>query len=213
MPEILNQASMFLLFLWFFKTMDPGLKIAGVMRRWESRCFYGGVLLFSVFFCFFLFFFLVFLRVIGGKYPTALWQSRGVIGGILAFRFFSKFRSQEKLSKNHCPAWEISRTKFLKNIDCLWLFLFIQTEHSNDGWQHFLRYRKDENCCDPQDPDSFLIQKLPGLWQGLFLSHIVPGNFLQNMERRIKRLFSPFRYLFNFYTRLILPLPIKGEIK
>ncbi len=70
---------MFLLFLWFLNTVDPGLKIAGVTnkgnrdiqgqakngskvagvtRRWESRDFYGGVFLFSVFF---VFFFLVFL--------------------------------------------------------------------------------------------------------------------------------------------------------
>jgi len=30
MPEIFNQASMFLLFLWFLNAVDPGLKIAGV---------------------------------------------------------------------------------------------------------------------------------------------------------------------------------------
>ena len=54
---------MFLLFLWFFNTVDSGLKIAGLMRRgdriiqgrlkrlesrpgdekWESRDFTGGV--------------------------------------------------------------------------------------------------------------------------------------------------------------------------
>jgi len=39
MPEIFNQASTFLLFLWFLNTVDPGLKIAGVTRRWESKFF------------------------------------------------------------------------------------------------------------------------------------------------------------------------------
>ncbi|MGB4411573.1 MAG: hypothetical protein WBI47_02675 [Atribacterales bacterium] len=60
MPEILYQASMLLFLLWFLKTMDPGLKIAGVTnkgnkyiqeqakngskiagvtRRWESKGF------------------------------------------------------------------------------------------------------------------------------------------------------------------------------
>ena len=41
-PEIFNRESKFLLFLWFLKTMDPGLKIAGVTRRWEStgECFF-----------------------------------------------------------------------------------------------------------------------------------------------------------------------------
>jgi len=52
-PEIFNRESTplrhsrnllsgiqgFLLFLWFLNTVDPGLKIAGVTRRWESRGF------------------------------------------------------------------------------------------------------------------------------------------------------------------------------
>jgi len=33
MPEIFYQASMFLLLLWFLKTVDPGLKIAGVTKK------------------------------------------------------------------------------------------------------------------------------------------------------------------------------------
>ncbi len=38
-PEILNRESTFLLFPLIFNTVDPGLKIAGVTRKWESKCF------------------------------------------------------------------------------------------------------------------------------------------------------------------------------
>ena len=41
MPEILNQASMFLLFLWFSNTVDPGLKIAGVTNKGMIEPFRG----------------------------------------------------------------------------------------------------------------------------------------------------------------------------
>ena len=71
-PEIFNRESRFLLLLWFLKTVDPGLKIAGVTKK-AIELFRGdehGELSLRVIFYLFLLSFCVF--VFQGVYEGAL---------------------------------------------------------------------------------------------------------------------------------------------